>query len=150
MNADVETKAIVYVLTDKAWSRIQPELSMSEQCTFMCDYLCDCLVAGRATGETGDYLHSGFEAAWELAGWLKYLAHIEGASAIIKGVVSKLGEIYVTAKDSLRNRVETGALEHALEEPLLVPFFSNWRNDDQLGPAFDRALEWAVAHQPGT
>jgi len=149
MNADVETKAIVYVLTDKAWSRIEPELSLSEQCTFMRDYLCECLVAGCSTGETGDYVHSGFEAAWELAAWLKHLAHIEGTSAIIKGVAAKLGEIYVTAEDSLRNRIETGALEHALEEPLLVTFFSTWRNDEQLSPAFSRALAWAVAHPPG-
>ena len=49
----------------------------------------------RATGQSGDYIHSGFEAAWELAAWLKHLVRIEGTSSIIASVAHKLRETYV-------------------------------------------------------
>ena len=36
---DIRTRGAVYELTRRAWSRITPELSMQEQCSFMADYL---------------------------------------------------------------------------------------------------------------
>ena len=37
------TRSRVFHLTASAWSRIQPELTMDEQCEFMADYLLECI-----------------------------------------------------------------------------------------------------------
>src|SRR6185295_19734332 len=81
--ADLLTKAAVYQLTDRAWSRIQPEISRAEQCDFMAAYLLECL-AGNVQNDA--YIHSGFEAAWEIAAWLKHLVSIPDAERTIAAV----------------------------------------------------------------
>src|SRR4051812_42915976 len=70
MKGDLRTRGAVYALTASAWSRITPELQGDEQCLFMSAYLLECLLTNP---EPEDYLHGGFEAAWELASWLKHL-----------------------------------------------------------------------------
>ncbi len=42
-DGDLLTRARVYHLTASAWSRIQPELTMDEQCGFVADYLLECI-----------------------------------------------------------------------------------------------------------
>ena len=44
-DGDLRTRARVYSFTRDAWSRIRPAPEMTEQCTFMADYLIECLVA---------------------------------------------------------------------------------------------------------
>jgi hypothetical protein len=82
---DLSTRARVYAFTRDAWSRIRPEPDMSEQCTFMAEYLIECLVSNPQGDD--DFVHSGFEAGYERAAWLKHLAK------------------------NTENRIETGALE---------------------------------------
>ena len=81
---DLETRAAVYQLTDEAWSRISPELSMEQQCSFMPDYLLDCIVANVQEQEP---VHSGFEAAWEFSAWLKHLHNMPNTDKIIARAV---------------------------------------------------------------
>ena len=71
-SGDLETWGVLYVLTDKAYSRIKPELGMHDTCSFIENYLVKCLIENP---EASDWIHSGYEAAWDLAGWLK---HLEG------------------------------------------------------------------------
>jgi len=63
---DLHTRARVYALTASHWSRIHPEPSGEEHCRFMADYLLECLLQNP---EADGFLHSGFEAAYEIAAW---------------------------------------------------------------------------------
>src|SRR5713226_4791810 len=135
---DLETRALVYELTDRHWSRISPELSMNEQCSFMSRYLLDCLAANRQDEE---HVHSGFEAAWELASWLKHLRTLEGTEKVIERVVRDLELLYRRSDPETRNRIETGAVEHVLEDRKLRKFFSNWQDDSELRSAYEHCLE---------
>src|SRR5438445_11370886 len=126
IRCDLRTRARVYALTASHWSRIDPEPSGVGHCRFMADYLLECLVQNP---EGDDFLHSGFDAAHEIAAWLKHLAKTPDGRAALTDVADRLAIAYKAADPITRNRIETGALEHALESRAGRPFFdSRWTN----------------------
>jgi len=141
---DLPTRARVYALTASHWSRIHPEPSGRDHCRFMADYLIECLLQNR---EGDAFLHSGFEAAHELAAWLKHLAKTTGWDSVISEVAQRLAEAYKAADETTRNRIETGALEHALGSRAVRPYFDSWGTDPVLRDAHEHALAWGLAHQ---
>jgi len=48
--------------------------------------------------------------------------------------------------DQVRAAVETGFLEHVLEQPRMRPLFSEWANDGRLQETWRHALAWGEAH----
>jgi hypothetical protein len=97
--------------------------------------------------QNAEHIHSGFEAAWELAAWLKHLRAIEGTEKIISRVVRDLENLYRRSDPETRNRIETGAVEHILEDRSLRKYFSHWRDDPELRSAYELCLEWGKAHE---
>ena len=144
---NLATRGRVYALAASQWSRIQPEPQMSEHCAFMADYLLECLLTNPPAD---DYLHSGFDAAHELAAWLKHLAKDDAGRGIVADVAHRLATAYRASDARTRNRIETGALEHALESPRVRPFFSAWEADPILREAYGPALQWGLAHSEET
>jgi hypothetical protein len=140
---DLRTRARVYTLTASHWSRIQPEPSGVEHCRFMADYLLDCLIQNP---EPDDFVHSGFEAGHQIAAWLKHLVKTTDERNVIAGVADRLAVAYKAGDPTTRNRIETGALEHALELPALRAFFETWSVDPDLREAHQHALAWGIAH----
>ena len=64
IRGDLSTRARVYALTSSHWSRIRPEPTGAQHCRFMADYLIECLIRDP---EGDDFVHSGFDAAREIA-----------------------------------------------------------------------------------
>ena len=141
---DLRTRAAVYHLTEKAWDRIQPAMTMNQQCGFMADYLLECLKT--EPGEPGAGVMSGFEAAWELAAWMKHLKEPE-AGSVICDLISRLESLFREGDDTLRNRIETGLLEHVLESKRMRPYFQHWSSDPALKESFQYAMQWAIEHE---
>ena len=110
----------------------------------MASYLLECLAANP---ESDDFVHGGFEAGHVLAAWLKKLVQVPEAAPVIQDVERRLQGIYRACDATIRNRIETGALEHILEVPRLRPFFAHWRDDDVLRDAYEPALKWGLAHE---
>jgi hypothetical protein len=125
-NGDLATQARAYQLSATSWRRIQPEPSMEEQCQFMMEHLLACIEANPPTDE---YLQSGFEAGCSLAAWLKHLQGIPGTANVIGHVADQLALLYKKLDPAGRNRLETGALEHILEQPALRVYFESWQRD---------------------
>jgi len=142
-DGDLLTRGAVYRLTNEAWARITPELTGNEQCAFMASYLFDCLISDPPSGE---YIHTGFEAAWALASWLKHLLGIPGTEQTIAQVASNFRAAHLAGDAETRNRIGTGALEHVFESKALVPYFEDWRSDPELKQEFELALKWGEAH----
>jgi len=140
---DIRTRGAVYELTRRAWPRITPELSMQEQCSFMADYLIECLLTDPDESEWG---HSAFLAGYEIAAWLKHLHGIPGTSLIIGAVAQELTHGYRQADTSTRNGIETFCLEHIFENRSLRAFFAQWREDPELNGAYELCAEWGDAH----
>jgi hypothetical protein len=142
-SGDLLTWGAVYELTRKEWSRIQPEIPGDEQMEFMRRYLLRCL---EENPPSGDYLHSGYEAAWELAACLKHW-HGMGAVKPLRGIAIDLDKLYRRGDHATRNRILCGVLEHAFEDPAVRPFFASWERTEELREAYRLALEWGAAHE---
>lgn len=142
-DADLETRGALYVLTDKAWSRIQPPLTMGEQCSFMAAYLLDCL---ETNPQSGNWTHSGFEAAWELASWLKHLDDTSGTVHVLQNVAQEIERIYRRADRETKDRIMAGLLDHAFEQKTVRRFFAHWQRDPVLRRAYELCAEWGDAH----
>jgi hypothetical protein len=143
IRGDLRTRARVYALTELHWSRIHPEPSGPIHCRFMADYLIECVLQNP---EGDDYVHTGFEAAYEIAAWLKHLATIPDGLIVLADVADRLANSYKVADETTRNRIQTGALEHALESPSVRPFFDSRGIDPILRHAYEEALAWGLAH----
>jgi hypothetical protein len=143
-SGDLETWAVLYVLTDKAYSRIQPELGMHDTCTLIEDYLVKCLIENP---EPGDWIHSGYEAAWDLAGWLKHLESLgPRADRFIREVAARVEAAFREGDAETKERIINGFLEHTFEKPSLRNFFASWAGEPVLAEAYVLAAEWGDAH----
>ena len=143
-DGDLRTRAAVYLLVEVAWERIQPRMSLHLQLRFMADYLLECLVTDPSDPDAG--VMSGFEAAWELQAWMKHLKDME-AEPVIGDLVSRLEELYREGDVTLRNRIETGVLEHVLESKRMRAYFQHWQTDPVLKDAHQLCMQWALEHE---
>ena len=143
-SGDIETWGAVYELILRAHDRIEPELSLGEACGFVRRYLLKCLEEDPAPG---DFVHGGYQAAWDLAAWLKHLDEM-GAEAeeIQEDLAADVEALYRRGNESVRDRILSGFLEHAFERRSLRRLFAEWKNDPALGRAYELALEWGQAH----
>ena len=143
-SGDLLTWSAVYALTRDAAARIHPEISAEEQVDFMRRYLLRCI---EENPSPGDYLHGGYQAAWELATRLKDWRGRGGKPAkTLRGIALDLDKIYRRGDDATKNRVLCGVLEHAFEDAALRPYFANWDRDPELREAYALAVEWGAAH----
>jgi hypothetical protein len=144
-SGELLTWSAVYALTGKAWSRIEPEMPGEEQTAFMSRYLLRCIEENPVSGE---YLHSGYEAAWELAACLKHWRRMGGRVAgRLRAVAADLEKLFRRGDAPTRNRVLCGVLEHAFEDPAIRPWFADWDRDGELREAYKLAVEWGSAHE---
>jgi hypothetical protein len=111
----------------------------------MADYLIECLLQNP---EGDDFLQSGFAAGYELAAWLKHLAKTSEGRAVLTDVASRLAVAYKAADPTTRNRIETGALEHALESRAVRPFFAAWGTDPTLRDAHEHEAYFGPKEDP--
>ena len=143
-SGDLLTWGVVYRLLEVAYKRIEPE-PVDESIAFMRDYLLRCIDENPLSG---DYLHGGYEAAWELAAVLKHWRRKGGvAASAIREIAVELEKIYRRGDDATRNRVLCGVLEHAFEDSAMRKHFTNWDRDPTLREAYRLAVEWGAAHE---
>jgi hypothetical protein len=134
-SGDLLTWGAVYELL-----RLHPELIGDDHIDFSRRYLLRCL---EENPRGGDYLHGGYEAAWELAACLKRWSN----NKVLRGIAIDLDKLYRRGDHATRNRILGGVLEHAFEDSAVRPFFANWERDENLREAYRLALEWGAAHE---
>ena len=89
---------------------------------------------------------SRYEAAGELERWFDYLAEGQDANDILQRVVVAVTDLFLSSDDNIRRAIETGFLEHVLEQRTLRHWFSHWAFDERLQEAWRLALAWGDAH----
>ena len=142
-DSDLATLSKLYRLTDEGYYRIQPELGREPSCTLIQRYLLGCI----RDGVTGDeQIKERYEAAETLHVWFRHLLGIEGTSVVLSRAASAIMHLYLESGKEVRDAIETGFLEHALETAALRPYFEHWAFDPRLQLAWNRALEWGKAH----
>jgi hypothetical protein len=142
---DLNLWSAIYRALDRSYAHIHPEPGMELTCGFMLKYLLRCI---RENPSGHDEIHSGFEAAWELAACLKlWSQRLPETGEILTLAEELIRQEFLNGDEPLRNRLETGMLEHALEAPQVRPYFSHWANDPSLREAWQAAMEWATHHE---
>lgn len=139
---DVETLALLHRLTDSAWNRIIPELERDETCALIRDYLVRCILEDPKDG----LALSRYEAAGELELWFDHLSEQPSTEDILKGVAAAVTELFLSSNDAVQLAIETGFLEHILEQDKLRHYFSHWGENERLREAWQCALAWGEAH----
>lgn len=76
--------------------------------------------------------------------WFQHLSRLGDETAPALGeAVSAVTALYLASDDDVRTAIETGFLEHVLEDEEFRPSFAAWSEDDRLRPAWRAALAWA-------
>ena len=142
---DLESWALLYELTDRGYSRIEPELGMEETCNFLLRYYLASIASSSGSGPNG---HTRFEAAHELRSWLDELWQKRpDTNAIVQKLARRVTEVFLEGGPGVRNCIETGFLEHVFEREELVALFGEWKSHPELSATYDHCVEWGVAHR---
>jgi len=139
---DIETFALLYRLTDEGWNRIEPRLDQDETRYLICRYLLMCV----RDNPQGLAALPRYEAAGELEAWFDHLSDMEDAQKTLQEVAVAVTNLFLTSDDDVRAAIETGFLEHVLEQVRLRPLFAHWAENEQLQDAWQHALAWGEAH----
>lgn len=140
---DLPTLAKLYRLTDESYARIEPDLGADVTCALIQRYLLECIRTDADTEE----IENRWKATQTLHAWFCHLATMdEDNSVILRRVSEAITDCYLAGSDDVRNAIEQGFLEHALEMEILRPYFEHWSGVPQLREAWQRALEWGKAH----
>ena len=142
-DSDLSTLSKLYRLADTGYHRIQPELGIEPTCALIQRYLLACI---RENVFDNEEIEERFEAAMSLHVWFRHLLGIEGAPAVLARAATAVTTLYLASGEDVREVIETGFLEHALETAALRPYFEHWTSDHRLQPAWERALAWGKAH----
>jgi hypothetical protein len=139
---DLTTLAKVYRLTGDGYYRIKPELGREAECRAVQRYLLECI---RQDVTDNEEIESRWEAAATLHFWLRHLLEKGDSSDVITGAAKAVTDLFLT-NEEVRDAIEMGFLEHALETSALRQYFEHWSRDERLREAWERALEWGKAH----
>lgn len=136
---DIETMGALYALLMDATccNSIQPPPERATVFKFLVRYFHRCLVEN----PHGTWPDNRYEAGWEVARYIKYLAEekwTERAEMVV--LVDMLAEVYTTGDQAVRTCIVTAVLEHVLREDGVMAFFDHWRADDHLRHALDEGL----------
>lgn len=141
--ADIVTLSKLYRLTGERYYSIEPELGRDETCSLIQRYLLECI---RLDVKDREDVQGRWEAAQTLHGWFCSLAEKEGTDPVLGRAAQAITEAFLNGDSGIRNAIETGFLEHALETPSLRPYFEHWSHEPRLREAWTRAIEWGKAH----
>lgn len=61
-------------------------------------------------------------------------------------MAGQVTELYLASGEDVRAAIETGFLEHVLEQERLRQYFSHWGADERLREPWENALAWGEAH----
>lgn len=122
------------------WNRLDPALNVAKCSRVVVRYLLSCL---EQNPEPSDYLLSRYESAHEL---LRLVRHWENGTqefqCLMRETIESIRELYVRTDDKTRLCIETGFLEHLLENRLSLRWLNRWESDPITATAITDSLKW--------
>jgi hypothetical protein len=142
---DLSLWSAVYNILRQPSNPVEPRVETNAMYAYILQYLLRCIRENPPSGK----IHSGYEAAWELAAyiklWGKHLPHSDG---ILKLAEHEISQTYIAGNADIRDRLINGTLEHALESNQVRPYFAHWATRPNLSDAWRLAMEWAASNGP--
>jgi hypothetical protein len=139
---DLKTVALLYRLSREAWNRIEPNLEGDETCRLICRYFLLCI---RENPQDGTGLQR-YDAAGDLESWIDHLSNTVDSQVNLQKVAAAVTTLYLEGGTDVRMAIETGFLEHVLEQAKLRHLFAHWAEDERLKESWQHALAWGEAH----
>lgn len=136
---DLRLRAVAVGCFEKVrnFSKIQPPLTQSEWEIYYLNYLFECVDA-KISGD--DWIHSAYEACWDLA-WLFNLYVRKNRSAVtLKDIADRFGRLLIL-DDSKKTIVINGFLEH-IDRAARRRVMKDWHSDPSLSAAYIAVESW--------
>ena len=141
-NQDIQVLgAACHLILDKRYySRIEPQLTLEDYNGFLMHYYERCF----HEDPQGEWSDTRYEAGWALVNWF---VHLWNDNSVPRKVLSKikdwLAKIYKEGNEEIRTCIITATLEHLFEHKDIAKYFSGWKKDSTLKPAYDEATGYA-------
>jgi hypothetical protein len=146
-SVDREDQSDAYDCMANRWKRIQPELEMWYMAPLVLGYLTRSITEPIENADLDSNVFSSYEAARVLLGLLCVWSDRPDFAEFCQELVARINRTFLEGDEAVRDCIETGFLEHALEYPKLRPLFESWKGHPKMCEAHARALEWGLAHE---
>lgn len=139
-SGDPEVLGATYSLVTKErhLERIQPPLSFDEQFDFLLRYFEFCL----RNNPQGKWIDDRFTAGSDFVSIFVSLWDEGRDKKYFQEMKSLLRRLYIEGTGELKDSIEQAIVEHLFEREPIREFFSDWRDDPQLRPAYDAGVLW--------
>jgi len=147
---DLRTLSKLYRLTRDRYYQIKPDLGAEITCSLIQRYLLRCIEEDVTDEDEGladvDKIENRWEAAASMHIWFRHLLEAGDSNDILATAARAVTQAFLSGSEEVRDAIEMGFLEHALETEGLREYFEHWSSDPQLRETWKRALEWGRAH----
>lgn len=146
---DREVQADAYDCLINRCKRIQPEPEMWYTVPLVLGFLIRSITEPSEQAHLDSNILSSYEAAHELLRLLCCWSDDPDYAEFSQDLVARINQAFLADGESVRDCIEMGFLEHALEYPALRPLFDSWKSHPEMRDAYARALQWGLAHERG-
>lgn len=139
---DIEVLGHVYLVLNDSRFHTDPPLSRDEYQKFAMHYYSRCLLEN----PDGEWSDSRYSAGWDIVRWFVQLwDDAQVPRSALTEIKQWLERLYRESDGALRKCIVTATVEHLFEREEIRGFFTDWKNDPVLKPAYDEGALW-VAH----
>jgi len=136
---DIDCMGALHSLITDHYDRIQPPLQFDEYHPFVLKYFQRCFREDPRSEWADTRYGAGHSFIGWFVGWWRDPAR---RTLTIPQLKEWLAALYVAGDADVRKALVQATLEHLFENPEVVDYFSDWRDDSVLSTAYDEATEW--------
>jgi hypothetical protein len=150
LSNEIRTLSKLYRLTCDRYYQIKPDLGGEITCGLIQRCLLRCIEEDITDDNEDiadkDKIKGRWDAAESLHIWFRQLLERGNSTEILATAARRVTQTFLSGSKQVRDAIEAGFLEHALETEGLRPYFEHWSRDSRLRGTWDRALAWGKAH----
>lgn len=144
---DLLELGLIREIVNSHWNRIVPHPNIIQCSRSIVRFLLMCL---EQNPEPSDYLPSRYEAAHELSRLARHWADgTREFQRLLDETIESIRQLYLRVDEKTRLCIETGFLEHFLENRSSRSRMTCWENDPVTAKALVDSLRWGMAHGGG-
>ena len=142
-SGDTDTLGATYVFLSKAEhvDRVTPPLSFDLVFDFMLRYYEFCL----RNDPQSEWANSAYSAGGDLVGWFVWMWDGGRDRKYFETTKSRLAELYISGSPERKKCIEHAIIEHLFERKPIRKFFSDWKTNPQLQPAYEEGMLWVTS-----
>ena len=139
---DADTLGATYVFLSKAQHthRVVPLLEFDPVFAFTLRYYEFCL----KTNPESKWANSAYSAGADLVGWFVWMWDEGRDKRYFETIKSRLAELYISGSPERKKCIEQAIIEHLFERKPIRKFFSDWKANPQLQPAYEEGMRWVT------